>query len=134
MHWTDRLMRRPAINTPGDAHELTFTEGTANIQRRSSQPKLSFKGGEINRVREEERIMNNKADLLRRITIEPGKCGGRPCLRGTRMQVVDVLELLSAGADQAEILRNYPSLELDDILACLEYAARQTNHVVLKSA
>ena len=78
--------------------------------------------------------MNDKAALLKRITIEPGKCGGRPCLRGTRMRVVDVLELLSAGADHAEILRDYPAVELDDILACLEYAARQTDHVVLQSA
>ena len=78
--------------------------------------------------------MNDKAALLKRITIEPGKCGGRPCLRGTRMRVVDVLELLSAGADHAEILRDYPAVELDDIRACLEYAARQTDHVVLQSA
>ncbi len=78
--------------------------------------------------------MNDKADLLKRITIEPGKCGGRPCLGGTRMRVADVLELLSAGADHAEILRDYPRLEQDDIMACLAYAARQTDHVVLKSA
>ncbi len=63
--------------------------------------------------------MNDKADLLKRITIEPGQCGGRPCLRGTRMRVDDVLELLSAGADHAEILRDYRSLEVDDILVCL---------------
>lgn len=85
-------------------------------------------------VSEQERIMNDKSARLKRITIEPGKCGGRPSLRGTRMRVVDVLELLGAGADHAEILRDYPSLELDDILACLEYAARQTDHVVLLSA
>ncbi len=69
--------------------------------------------------------MNNKTDLLKRVTIEPGKCGGRPCVRGTRMRVVDILELLSAGADHAEILRDYPAVELDDIPACLEYAARR---------
>lgn len=78
--------------------------------------------------------MDSKAKLLERITIEPGKCGGRPCIRGTRMRVVDVLDLLSAGADHAEVLRDYPSLEEHDILACLEYAARQTDHIVLKSA
>jgi uncharacterized protein (DUF433 family) len=75
--------------------------------------------------------MTDKADLLKRVTIEAGKCGGWPCLRGTRMRVVDVL---SAGADHAEILSDYPALERDDILACLEYAARQTDHPVLQSA
>jgi uncharacterized protein (DUF433 family) len=50
------------------------------------------------------------------------------------MRVGEVLELLSAGADHAEILRDYPALEVEDVLACLEYAARQTDHVVLKSA
>ena len=78
--------------------------------------------------------MNDKVDLLKRITVEPGKCGGRPCVRGTRMRVVDVLQLLSSGADYAEVLRDYPSLEREDILACLEFAARQTDHVVLESA
>lgn len=77
--------------------------------------------------------MTEKRDLLKRITIEPGKCGGRPCIRGTRLRVVDVLELLSSGADHAEILRDYPALENDDILACIEYAARQTDHTVLQT-
>ncbi len=76
----------------------------------------------------------NKADFLKRITIEPGKCGGRPCVRGMRIRVVDVLQLLGSGADHDEILKNYPSLEQEDILACLEYAARQTDHIVLQSA
>lgn len=78
--------------------------------------------------------MSDKSELLKRITIEPGKCGGRPCVRGTRMRVVDVLQLLSSGADNAEILRDYPALEQEDIVACLEYAARQTDHIVLQSA
>lgn len=70
-------------------------------------------------------------DLLSRITVEPGKCGGRPCIRGKRMRVSDVLELLGAGASHDEILRDYPSLERGDILAVLQYAAQQTDHVVL---
>ena len=78
--------------------------------------------------------MNDKTELLKRITIEEGKCGGRPCIRGKRMRVVDVLELLSAGATVEEILEDYPSLAREDILAAIEYAARQTDHVVLQSA
>ncbi len=65
---------------------------------------------------------NGKAELLMRITIEPGKCGGRPCVRGMRIRVLDVLELLSSGTDYAEILNDYPVLEHEDILACLAFA------------
>ncbi len=72
--------------------------------------------------------------LLERITIEPGKCGGRPCIRGKRIRVSDILELLSAGASYDEILADYPFLEREDILATLEYAARQTDHVVVQVA
>lgn len=75
-----------------------------------------------------------KKELLKRITIEPGKCGGRPCIRGMRIRVSDILELLSAGASYEEILRDYPDLERDDILASIEYAAHQTDHVVLQTA
>jgi uncharacterized protein (DUF433 family) len=77
--------------------------------------------------------MDDQANLLKRITVESGKCGGRPCVRGTRMRVMDVLQLLSSGAEYGEILRDYPSMEQEDILACLEYAARQTDHAVLQS-
>ena len=74
------------------------------------------------------------AELLKRITIEPGKCGGRPCIRGMRMRVTDVLQLLSAGAPYEEILQDYPDLEREDILAAIEYAAHQADHVVLQGA
>ena len=75
-----------------------------------------------------------KTELLQRITIETDKCGGRPCIRGTRMRVVDVLQLLSAGASVEEILTDYAFLERDDILAAIEYAALQTDHVILQPA
>lgn len=60
-----------------------------------------------------------------RITIEPGKCGGHPCVRGMGIRVTDVLSLLGAGASFDEILSDYPDLEADDILAALNYAAMQ---------
>ena len=72
-----------------------------------------------------------KADRLSRITIEEGKCGGRPCIRGYRIRVSDVLELLGSGASFEEILTDYAFLEREDILAVLEYAAHQADHVVL---
>ena len=74
------------------------------------------------------------AELLSRITIDPGQCGGKPCIRGTRMRVRDVLELLAADAPVEEILRDYPQLERQDVLAAIAYAAQQTDHVVLKTA
>jgi uncharacterized protein (DUF433 family) len=74
-----------------------------------------------------------ETSLLNRITIEPGKCGGKPCIRGQRMRVTDILDLLAAGATYQEILRDYAFLEQDDILVALTYAARQTDHIVLQS-
>lgn len=72
--------------------------------------------------------------LIDRIAIEPGKCGGRPCIRGMRIRVTDILGLLSAGATHREILEDYPMLEEDDILVALDYAAAQTDHAILISA
>lgn len=68
------------------------------------------------------------ADLLARITLRPEQCGGRPCVRGLRVRVTDVLGLLAAGASHEEILADYPYLEPDDIAACLLYAARRLDH------
>ena len=72
--------------------------------------------------------------LLKRITIDPAQCGGRPCIRGTRIRVHDVIALLASGASRAEILEDYPYLEDDDISAALEYAARATDHPVILAA
>jgi len=57
------------------------------------------------------------------ITIEPGKRGGKPCIRGTRMTVTDVLEYLAGGMSEAEILADFPDLTAEDIRACLAFAA-----------
>lgn len=75
-----------------------------------------------------------QSERLSRITINDGQCGGRPCIRGMRIRVTDILELLSAGADFEEILQDYPYLEREDILAAIEYAAHQMDHPVLRSA
>ena len=69
-----------------------------------------------------------------RITTDADVCGGRPCIRGLRIRVTDVLDLLAAGATQEEILKDLPYLEPDDIVAVLEFAARQHDHPVLWSA
>jgi uncharacterized protein (DUF433 family) len=71
------------------------------------------------------------AERLNRITIEEGKCGGRPCIRGQRIRVTDVLQLLAHGASFEEILTDYPFLEREDVYAAIEYAAHQADHSVL---
>ena len=66
-----------------------------------------------------------------RITFNPEQCGGRPCIRGMRIRVKDVLDLLAAGVKEEEILEDYPYLEAADIQACLAYAAAEADHPVL---
>lgn len=70
-------------------------------------------------------------ELLDRITLNPNQCGGRPCIRGMRIRVSDVLDLLAGGQSPDEILGSYPYLEPDDITACLRYAARRLDHPTL---
>ena len=69
-----------------------------------------------------------------RIAADPNQCGGRPCLRGLRIRVRDVLDLVAAGAGREEILADFPLLEAGDISAALEYAAQQADHAVLRVA
>lgn len=71
---------------------------------------------------------------LHRITIRPEQCAGRPCTRGLRVRVKDILDLLASGASREEILSDYPYLEPGDITAALEFAARQADHPVLRVA
>ncbi len=73
-------------------------------------------------------------NYLDRITFNPKQCGGRPCIRGMRIRVKDVLELLAHGATEQEILRDYPYLQNEDIRASLQYAAAQVDHSVLQVA
>lgn len=67
--------------------------------------------------------MRDMSDLLSRITISPDQCGGRPYIRGLRIRVQDVLDMLAGGASNEQILADFPYLEPDDIRASLAYAA-----------
>jgi uncharacterized protein (DUF433 family) len=69
--------------------------------------------------------MVDKSSLLERITQTPGKCGGRPCVRGMRIRVSDILETLADNVSAGEILEDFPDLEMEDIQACLLFASRQ---------
>ena len=74
------------------------------------------------------------SDPSQRISIDPEVCGGRPCIRGLRIRVKDILDMLAGGATRQEILADYPYLEDEDITAALEYASRATDHPVIVSA
>lgn len=71
---------------------------------------------------------------MNRITLDPEQCGGRPCIRGMRIRVVDVLDLLANGLTPSQVLEELPDLEAEDIQACLQYASRKLNHPVLVAA
>lgn len=71
------------------------------------------------------------AELVERITVNPEQCGGRPCIRGMRIRVVDVLDLLAAGLSQQQVLEELPDLEAEDISACLKFASSRLNHPIL---
>ena len=71
------------------------------------------------------------SDLLSRITINSAQCGGRPCIRGMRIRVMDVLDLLAQGLTSEQALKELPDLEADDIKAALHFASRRVDHPIL---
>ena len=71
--------------------------------------------------------MTNKQELLTRITYNPFQCGGKPCIRGMRIRVSDILEMLALNVDSSEILADFPDLELEDIQASLLLASQYTS-------
>ena len=66
-----------------------------------------------------------------RITVNPRQCGGRPCVRGMRIRVTDVLDLLASGLTREEVLEELPDLEAGDVEACLRFASRRIDHPVV---
>lgn len=71
---------------------------------------------------------------ISRITIRPEQCHGQPCIRGMRIRVTDILEMLACGMTREQIRVDYPYLEADDIGAALAYAAREMGHPVVTAA
>jgi uncharacterized protein (DUF433 family) len=70
-------------------------------------------------------------ELADRITVDPAQCGGRPCVRGMRIRVTDVLDLLAAGLSREQVLEELPDLEPDDITACLRFASCRLDHPIV---
>ncbi len=75
--------------------------------------------------------MGQTVELMERITVNPDQCGGRPCVRGMRIRVSDVLDLLAAGLDTASVVAELPDLDAADVAACLRFASRRLDHPVL---
>lgn len=76
----------------------------------------------------------NAEHLLNRISSDPAICGGRPCIKGTRMRVADIVEALAHGASQQQLLVDFDYLTAEDIAAALLYAARATEHRIVRTA
>lgn len=92
---------------------------------------VKFAGGKMNPNPNRERKVEAMSDVTERITINLEQCGGRPCIRGMRIRVTDVLDLFAAGLAAEEILEEMPDLEMDDLKASLAYASRRLDHPML---
>jgi uncharacterized protein (DUF433 family) len=113
-----RAMTDKDINFP-DSPELTPEMFARAVIRRGCKPSQAI----IRRKGEHE-----MSDLMKRITINPEQCGGRPCIRGMRIRVIDILDLLAGGLTADEVLEELTDLEREDILAALQYAANRLDH------
>ena len=94
------------------------------------QPQLILKLRQVKLIAEHHlpgHFMDSTTALLSRITQTPGQCGGRPCIRGMRIRVSDILEMLAENVSIVEILEDFPDLERADIQACLLFAARRND-------
>ena len=76
-------------------------------------------------------VGGHMTQIMDRITVDPEQCGGRPCIRGMRIRVTDVLDLLAAGLTSEQVLDEMPALEAEDIEACLRFASRKLNHPIV---
>lgn len=75
--------------------------------------------------------VSTMAALDERITVDPVQCGGRPCVRGMRIRVSDVLDLLASGLALDQVIEELPDLEPEDIAACLRFASRRVDHPIV---
>jgi uncharacterized protein (DUF433 family) len=98
------------------------------LENRCSSLETSYIIAALFIITGQERSMS---ELLERITINPEQCGGRPCIRGVRIRVVDILDLYAAGLSPEQILDEMPDLEREDLQAALQYAARKLEQPVL---
>lgn len=120
----------PFIFMPSRAKRIFGNQSAATVRERF----VAELADQLSSREARNHLHNQDMPLLERITIEPGKCGWRLCIRGTRFRVVDMMELVAAGASHEEIIADYPFLESADIQAALLYLAKLADHTVLAAA
>jgi len=117
------LPPRPSIEPPAAALGAR-SSSTHRISPRLSLMRLKTRGCILS-------ALDAMAQLADRITVDPAQCGGRPCVRGLRIRVTDVLDLLAAGLTPDQILEELPDLEREDVAACLRFASRRIDHPIV---
>ena len=108
-----------------DPYDLALTKLTRNADRDRSD--VEYLGTAVPLVSEKSTL----AALADRITVNPDQCGGRPCVRGLRIRVTDVPDLLASGLSPEQVLEELPDLEPEDVSACLRLASRRLDHPIV---
>ena len=104
---------------------------SASLQREEDPQRLKAIGLAVVRCETGDELLREVGQAISRITTNPAQCGGRPCVRGMRIRVTDVLDLLGEGLSPSEILDELPDLEAEDVRACVQFARRRVDHAVL---
>jgi uncharacterized protein (DUF433 family) len=126
-----RTENEARFSPPGARERLALRGGLQKSLRQSIQ---SVKEGAATYAAEDVAKKLGLSYISERITVNPDQCGGRPCIRGMRIRVVDVLDLLASGLSAAEVLQELPDLEAADILAVMKFSARRLDHPILAVA
>jgi uncharacterized protein (DUF433 family) len=131
--WFEIVDPRSALGRQLDAQIRKFfaRHGKVPNKRRRIGIVTSELGAEID---DRNRHQPRTKAIVDRISVDPEICGGRPCIRGTRVRVSDILDMIADGASPDEIVEGYPYLDKDDVAAALSYAARAVDHRIVQAA
>ena len=125
---------QPRVRSLSDNSKKRRPDVLRSVQSPEPSRRLQSVVAEWNRVRRISYVHDRNlgmATIDKRITTDPHQCGGRPCVRGMRVRVTDVLDLLANGLTPSQVIDEMPYLELPDIEACLRFASRRIDHPVI---
>ncbi len=114
-----------------DSGRIAVEEESERRRERPTARGVETGPGQLSQVRNTCATVRNVAAVAERITVNAEQCGGRPCVRGMRVRVSDVLDLLASGLSPDQVLQELPDLEADDIAACLRFASRRVDHPIV---